>query len=82
VTHSTKAELAKQAPEMLKSGETNSLGYPVGSLELITTAIYGNGRLNEFSKTKDLWNERLGFPKEDLKETVAWIVKKYTAGEK
>jgi uncharacterized protein YbjT (DUF2867 family) len=82
VTHSTKAELAKQALEMLKSWETSSLGYPVGSLELITAAIYGNGGLNEFSKTKGLWNERLGLPKEDLKETVAWIVKKNAAGEK
>lgn len=82
VTHSTKAELFKNAQELLKSGKTSGSGSPAGSLELITAAIYGNGGLNEYSKTKGLWNEKLGLPKEDLNETVARIVNSSKASEK
>lgn len=42
--------------------------------EQITAAIYGKGGFNNFSKTKGLWNERLGLPKEDLEESLVKIV--------
>jgi len=48
--------------------------YAAGAVETITSAIYGYGRLNEFSKTRGLWNEQLGLPKETIEKTVESIV--------
>ena len=85
VSHETKVDLARKGLEAFKhatSAEKSREGdYISGSLELITAAIYGNGGLNEFSKTKGLWNERLGLPKEDLRATLVQVVEGSKAGK-
>lgn len=46
-----------------------------GALDVITTVIYGFGGINNFSRSRGLWNKRLGLPVEDLKETIARVLK-------
>lgn len=67
--------------EEAKVGELVSVGWEGLKLEggwygheWITAALYGNGGVNNFSKTKGLWNERLGLPKEDLEASLKRIV--------
>jgi hypothetical protein len=42
--------------------------------ETTVTAIYGNGGFNNFSKTRGLWNERLGLPVEHMEESLKTVV--------
>jgi uncharacterized protein YbjT (DUF2867 family) len=78
VTGKTKAELVKHGLEVVKRAggkvDGSDKEYTAATLGLITAAIYGHGGFNDYSKTKGLWNKRLGLPKEDLKATVARIV--------
>lgn len=80
VEHKTTEELGKVALEKLRAQtgfETSGGGeYPIGTVEIITAAIYGHGGFNDFSKTKGLWNERLGLPEEELKTTLMRVIKK------
>ncbi|KAI9663108.1 MAG: hypothetical protein M1821_008156 [Bathelium mastoideum] len=46
------------------------LGFP----QVVTSAIYGHGGLNNFSAHKELANETLGLPKESLEETIAEVL--------
>ncbi|KAK4506310.1 hypothetical protein PRZ48_000040 [Zasmidium cellare] len=43
--------------------------------DLITASVYGQGNLNQYSKAPGLWNERLGFGKEDIVESVKKALK-------
>lgn len=52
-------------------------GGRAGVLDTITATFYGNGKLNDYSKTRGLWNERLGLPVEGLEETLAKIVEEF-----
>jgi nucleoside-diphosphate-sugar epimerase len=53
--------------------------YAVGSFEVIITAICGYGGFNNFSKTRGLWNQKLGLPEEDFEETMVQVVHEYGA---
>jgi hypothetical protein len=44
------------------------------SFGVIVAAIYGHGGFNDFSKTRGLWNEKLGLPEEDLEASLAQIL--------
>ncbi|PVH72225.1 NAD(P)-binding protein [Cadophora sp. DSE1049] len=43
-------------------------------LNAIVAAIYGNGGLNNYSKTRGVWNEKLGLPEEELEDSLVKIV--------
>lgn len=79
VEHKTTEELGKVALEKLRAQtgfETrDDREYPAGAVQSITAAIYGYGGFNNFSKTRGLWNERLGLPEEEIKTTLTRVVK-------
>lgn len=58
----------KKGLDMLAKGDG------MGSSNAIVAAIYGHGGLNNYSKTRELWNERLGLPAEDFEEVLKEIV--------
>ncbi|KAH8687289.1 hypothetical protein BGZ60DRAFT_362655 [Tricladium varicosporioides] len=68
VVHASAKALGETGRKMLKGGGE------WGAAEVITAAIYGDGGFNNFSRTKELWNERLGLKGEDLDDSVARIV--------
>ncbi|KAF4627566.1 hypothetical protein G7Y89_g10587 [Cudoniella acicularis] len=70
-------ELAKFGLEKLRAskGGEEGVAYKDGDFEVITAAIYGHGGFNNFSRTRGLWNERLGLPVEDFEETMVRIVR-------
>ncbi|KAH6682679.1 hypothetical protein B0J14DRAFT_673066 [Halenospora varia] len=84
VTHAKAKDLGEAGLKMLKEGGewVNRGGgeYKEGTVEVITAAIYGNGGFNNFSKTKGLWNERLGLAGEDLDRSVIRVVDDARAG--
>lgn len=78
VENTTAKDMTKVGLEKLKSGGMVPQGgseYADGSVEVITAAIYGSGEFNNFSRTRGLWNDKLGLPEEDFEETMARIVK-------
>jgi hypothetical protein len=80
VTHASAKELSETSLERYKAvGEfvANGRGeYADGSVDAIVAAIYGYGRLNNFSKTHGLWNKKLGLPVEEMEETVSRAFRK------
>ncbi|KAK2003693.1 NmrA-like family protein [Colletotrichum falcatum] len=50
-------------------------GQPLGILAMIAGALYGKGGLAYFSTTKELWNEKLALPQEDLDEFIGNYVR-------
>lgn len=77
VEHVNSAELAEVARRELAEGEveySTGSAYVKGSIALIACEVYGLDGFNNFSKTRGLWNERLGLPRESLEETVRRVV--------
>ncbi|KAF2171548.1 hypothetical protein M409DRAFT_50969 [Zasmidium cellare ATCC 36951] len=66
VEHDTTAAFRKRALKALEDDPED--WKPVG--DLITASVYGQGDLNQYSKSPGLWNERLGLGKEDLVESM------------
>lgn len=60
VTNGTVNELWQDGANQVKEGQG------LGVLKMIAGAIYGKGNLANFSKSRGLWNEKLGLPQEDL----------------
>ena len=56
--------------------------YPMGVVEMIMSAAYGFGGLNDFGERARMWNERLGLPEEDLEATIRGLVKKMGLAKK
>ncbi|OGM46175.1 hypothetical protein ABOM_004842 [Aspergillus bombycis] len=53
-------------------------GQPLGVISMLAGAIYGKGRLAQYSVTKGLWNEKLGLGQENLEE----FLRSYVAEKK
>jgi nucleoside-diphosphate-sugar epimerase len=71
------SEVAEKARRDLATGEIEKIGvgyYPKGAVGLIACQLYNMDGLNNYSKTKGLWNERLGLEEEDLEDTVRRVV--------
>lgn len=49
-------------------------GQPLGVLAMIAGTIYGKGRLANYSKTKGLWNEKIGLAQERLDEVIESLI--------
>lgn len=49
-------------------------GQPLGVLAMIAGTIYGKGRLANYSKTKGLWNEKIGLAPERLDEVIESLI--------
>lgn len=49
-------------------------GQPLGVLAMIAGTIYGKGRLADYSKTKGLWNEKIGLAQERLDEVIESLI--------
>lgn len=83
ITHSTRADISKSGWETynaaIAAGKIAEGGYFPGVLEIITGQILDKDALNGYSKRKELWNDELGLPKDDLKKTLAKIVEKVKA---
>jgi hypothetical protein len=80
VQHAKGAELTKDAKQRAEKSvpnfkPTSNSDYADGVTEMITVAIYGQGRLNNFSRHKGLWNHALDLPEEDLVDTIKRVVK-------
>lgn len=63
------AELGRQALEAIGRGEGRQ-----AHVNAIVAAIYGNGGLNNYSKTRELWNKKLGLPEEKLEDSLVRIL--------
>ncbi|KAH7381773.1 NmrA-like family protein [Cadophora sp. MPI-SDFR-AT-0126] len=63
------ADLGVQALAAIERGEGRA-----AHLNTIVAAIYGNGGLNNYSKTRGLWNGKLGLSEEKLGDSLARIV--------
>jgi NAD(P)-dependent dehydrogenase (short-subunit alcohol dehydrogenase family) len=83
------AELSKRSLERLKSpdssvvkaGDLYDRAFPIAHFGAIVAAIYGHGGFDNYSKTRGLWNEKLGLPKEDLDATLTKILEEFKVGE-
>jgi uncharacterized protein YbjT (DUF2867 family) len=78
VEHMNASDFTEVGLEKLKVGAMVPQGgseYADGSVETITAAIYGNGGFNNFSRTRGLWNKKLGLPDDDFGETIERIAK-------
>ncbi|KAH7333436.1 hypothetical protein BKA65DRAFT_479980 [Rhexocercosporidium sp. MPI-PUGE-AT-0058] len=62
-------ELGRQGLEGIERGE----GWQAHK-DTIVAGIYGYGELNNYSKTRGLWNERLGLPEHKLEESLKRIL--------
>lgn len=71
IQHLESAELTRLSLKEPNSPETAKVqsSFPRFT-PVITAAIYNNGGFNNFSKTRGLWNSRLGLPDGDLEATV------------
>ncbi|CZR58425.1 related to 2`-hydroxyisoflavone reductase [Phialocephala subalpina] len=67
VEHKTVEETYRMGLEQLRSGG-------LGPVSVITAVLYGKGGVNNFSKSRGLWNERLGLLREDLEECLRGVV--------
>ena len=75
--HVKSSEVAEAARKELAGGEleySTGSAYVKGSIGLIGTQVYNLDDLNNYSRTRGLWNDRLGLPKESLEETVRRVV--------
>jgi len=74
VQHLEAGELSRRSLLKMKSPESHGLvedaKYDSIEFGVILAAIYGSGRFNNYSKTRELWNERLGLPREDVEESL------------
>ncbi|KAI9705306.1 MAG: hypothetical protein M1820_005136 [Bogoriella megaspora] len=72
VTSMTTKEISRIGYENLNKGDVKK-----GMPQIIFSAVYGYGGLNNFSVNKGLDNEMLGLPQESLEETIAEVVKQH-----
>ncbi|KAI1628043.1 hypothetical protein EDD37DRAFT_624079 [Exophiala viscosa] len=70
VTHAKKQEAQTVADEKIRGGPSDEEAWRRGNYEAIVLLMLNNGGFCEFSKTKGLWNDRLGLPLEDAEETI------------
>ncbi|KAG4438587.1 hypothetical protein IFR05_005911 [Cadophora sp. M221] len=63
------AELGRLALEAIARGEGRK-----AHTDSIVAAIYGNGGLNNYSKTRGLWNKKLSLPEDNLEDSLVGIL--------
>ena len=68
VTDGTREGLKKSGLGKMEAGDMS------GVVEAISAQIFNLDGYNNYSQTKDLWNEKLGLPKEDLEVTLRDVV--------
>ncbi|KAJ9606992.1 hypothetical protein H2200_009003 [Cladophialophora chaetospira] len=76
VTHAKKEDFSKVAQEKIKSDPGKGAAYVEGGLGAIILIMLNHRGYNEYSKTKGLWNKRLGLPEEKLEDTVKAVLAK------
>ena len=69
VTKSTTKEIGDEGYRNAENGNPG-LGFP----QIVTSAIYGYGGMNNFSANRELANEMFGLPKESLEETIKEVL--------
>ena len=89
IQHAEVAQLSERSLERIKSPDTSLVkgdvydeAFPSAHFGSIVAAIYGHGGFNNYSKTRGLWNEKLGLPKEDLDGALAKVVEEFKANKK
>jgi nucleoside-diphosphate-sugar epimerase len=74
VEHLQVAEVSRRSLLKIKYPDSHGLEddpkYDSIGFGVILAAIYGQGGFNNYSKTRGLWNERLGLPREDVEESL------------
>lgn len=79
VIHSTAKSITDDGIAAYDSGKARigdqGLETANASGNIITGAFYGNGNLNNYSRSPGLWNERLGLPQEDIETTLRAVLK-------
>lgn len=68
VSQGTVEDLWQGGATQLKEGQ------PLGVLAMIAGTIYGKGRLANYSKTKGLWNEKIGLAQERLDQVIESLI--------
>lgn len=66
--HKSVEETYDMGLEQLRNGSMKGIS-------VITAVLYGKGGVNNFSKTRGLWNERLGLPVESLEGCLRGVVR-------
>ncbi|OCL15265.1 NmrA-like family protein [Glonium stellatum] len=74
VKKDTVERLAASGIEKINDGDVS-----VGTVDVITAAIYGHGAVNNFGEKIEKWNRILGLPDEDLDTVVRGLVEKARA---
>lgn len=69
VSDGTREGLKKSGLERMEAGDMS------GVVEAISAQIFNLNGVNNYSSTKDLWNDKLGLPMESLEDTLREVVK-------
>ena len=79
VTDAEMEDASNMAQEKIRSDPGKGSVYSQGVFEAILLIILNHHGYNEYSKTKELWNARLGLPQEKLEDTIQLVVNQDTA---
>ncbi|EXJ58074.1 hypothetical protein A1O7_05498 [Cladophialophora yegresii CBS 114405] len=79
VTHAKMEDCSKAAHEKMRSVPAKGAVWLRGGFEATVLIMLDHRGFWEYSKTKGLWNERLGLSKENLEDTVRSVLAKAAA---
>ncbi|KAK4936576.1 hypothetical protein LTR10_022563 [Elasticomyces elasticus] len=74
VNHAKKQEAQTVAEEKMRAGPSDEEAFGRGNYEGIVLLMLNHGGFCEFSKTKGLWNDKLGLPHENVDETLEKVL--------
>lgn len=76
VTQAKMEDVSRDSKEKIKSDPAQGSTFIQGSFAAIMLIVMNHGGYNKYSKTKGLWNKRLGLPDEKFEDTVKAMVAK------
>ncbi|OCT51033.1 nmrA-like family protein [Cladophialophora carrionii] len=79
VTHANTEDYSNAAQEKIRSDPGKGAMFVQGGYEAIILIMLNHRGYCEYSKTKGLWNKRLGLPEEKLEDTVRAVLAKAAA---
>jgi uncharacterized protein YbjT (DUF2867 family) len=79
VTHAKMEDYSKAAQEKIRSDPGRGPAYIQGAFDAIILIMLNHRGYSGYSKTKGLWNKRLGLPEERLEDTVRTVLAKAAA---
>ncbi|ETI27480.1 hypothetical protein G647_09671 [Cladophialophora carrionii CBS 160.54] len=79
VTHASMEDYSNAAQEKIRSDPGKGAMFVQGGYEAIILIMLNHRGYCEYSKTKGLWNKRLGLPEEKLQDTVRAVLAKAAA---